>query len=544
MRAIVELHIGARLALGFGLVLLCASALLGVGLGYMGALQSDTEQIVGRRLVSLNSALRMRHVGAAIALSMRQIAAPTDGKEGSDAAAALVRLLADYDQAEQALQHAAVDAGALAEVGRRKQAVMPVLRNIQATVASGNLFDAAVMLKTDFAPMYAGWIRALDTLADAEQDVMARTRDRSRTRYHAAQINMLGAGLLMLFLGALSAVFITRSITTPLRHAARIADTIAGGDLNVAIDTGGNDEAGQLMRALKLMQQNLFTAIAQITEGSEHVLVASREIAAGNLDLSERTEQQAGALQQTTAAMARLEATVGGNAENARQAQELSTAAYACAMHGSGVAARVSDTMGSIKASSDKIVDIISVIDSIAFQTNILALNAAVEAARAGEAGRGFAVVAAEVRELAQRSAGAARQIHGLIRDSVTQVDHGHVLVDEAATAMDRIVAAVQSVAELVRLISTASAEQGASIGGISVAIGQMNGMTQQNAALVQEAAAAAESLRTQSVQLAEAVARFHVRAPHGDALAPRRPAPARQLMAGTGSVAAPACGQ
>jgi methyl-accepting chemotaxis protein len=511
VRAIVNLHIGARLALGFGLVLLCATALLGVGLGYMGALQSDTEQIVGSRLVSLNSALRMRHVGAAIALSMRQIAAPTDGKEGSDAAAALVRLLADYDQAEQALQHAAVDADALAEVSRRKQAVMPVVRDIQSTVASGNLFDAAVMLKADFAPRYAGWIRALDTLAGAEQDAMARTRDRSRTRYRTAQVRMLGAGLAMLFLGALCAVYITRSITTPLRHAARIADTIAGGDLNVAIDTGGNDEAGQLMRALKLMQHNLFTAIAQITEGSEHVLVASRQIAEGNLNLSARTEQQTGTLRQTTAAMARLEDTVGGNAENARHAQELSTAAYDCAMRGSEVAARVSDTMGAIKSSSDKIGDITTVIDSIAFQTNILALNAAVEAARAGEAGRGFAVVAQEVRELAQRSAAAARQIDTLIRGSVAQVHAGHALVGESAMTMDQIVKAVQRVAELVSLISTASAEQGASIGGISVAIGHMNGMTQQNAALVGEASAAAESLRKQSARLAAAVARFHI---------------------------------
>jgi methyl-accepting chemotaxis protein len=534
MRAIVNLHIGARLALGFGLVLLCASALLGIGLGNMGVLQSDTEHIVGSRLVSLNGALRMRHAGAEIALAMRRIAAPTDGKEGTDAAAALVRLLGDYDEAERALQHGAVDADALAEVRRRKQALMPSLRNIQSTAASGNLFDAAVMLKTDFAPRYAGWIDALDTLANAEQDAMARTRDHSRTRYRTAQVHMLGAGLAMLLLGALCAVYITRSITTPLRRAARIADTIAGGDLHVAIDTGGKDEAGQLMRALKLMQQNLFAAIAQITAGSEHVLVASRQIAEGNLDLSTRTEQQAGTLRQTTAAMARLEDTVGGNAENARQAQELSTAAYACAQRGSEVAARVSDTMGSIKASSDRIVDITTVINSIAFQTNILALNAAVEAARAGEAGRGFAVVAAEIRELAQRSAGAARQIDTLIRDSVTQVDAGHALVGESAATMDQIVKAVRRVAELVSQISAASAEQGASIGGISVAIGQMNGMTEQNAALVGEAAAAAESLREQSARLAEAVARFHIAGTSATQAAPQRQITSRRLNLNT----------
>jgi len=511
MRAITSLHIGARLALGFGLVLLCATALLGVGLGCMGALQSDTEQIVGRRLVSLNSALQMRHLGAAIALSMRQIAAPTDGKEGSDASAALVRLLNDYGQAEQVLRQASVDAAALAEVGRRKQALMPVLQKIQSTAASGNLFDAAVMLKEEFAPMYAGWIRALDTLANAEQEAMTRTRDHSRARYRTAQIQMLGAGLAMLFLGALCALYITRSITMPLRHAARIADTIADGDLDVEIDAGGRDEAGQLMRALKLMQQNLFTAIAQITRGSESVLEASRDIAAGNLDLSARTGQQASALQQTTVAMAHLEDTVGGNADHARQARELSAVACACATRGSEVAARMLATMGSIKASSDKIVDIITVIDSIAFQTNILALNAAVEAARAGEAGRGFAAVASAVQELAQRSAGAARQIDGLIRDSVAQVNNGHAMVVTAALTMEEIVRAVRRVTELVELIATASAAQGASIGSVSDAIGQMNGMTRQNARLVEAAAAAAERLREQSAHLAEAVARFHV---------------------------------
>jgi methyl-accepting chemotaxis protein len=459
----------------------------------------------------LNSALQMRHVGAAIALSMRQIAAPTDGKEGGEAAATLARQLDDYDAAERALQHTSVDAAALAEVSRHKQALMPVLRKIQSTVASGNLFDAGVLLKTDFGPRYADWIRALDALTMVEQSAMARTGDRSRMRYRTAQIQMLGAGLAMLFLGAVCAVYITRSITLPLRRAARIADSIAGGDLNVAIDARGRDEAGQLMRALKLMQQNLLTAIAQITRGSESVLVASREIAAGNLDLSVRTEQQASALQRTTVAMAHLEDTVGGNADNARQARELSAVACACATRGSEVAARMLATMGSIKTSSDRIVDIITVIDSIAFQTNLLALNAAVEAARAGEAGRGFAVVASAVRELAQRSAGAARQIDDLIRESVAQVNSGHAMVVTAALTMEEIVKAVQRVTELVGLIATASAEQGTSIGCVSDAIGQMNGMTRQNAGLVEAVAAAAERLREQSAQLAEAVARFHV---------------------------------
>jgi len=529
MRAIANLNIGARLALGFGLVLMCASALLGAGLRFMGALQGDTEQIVGSRLVSQNSALEMRHVGAAIALSMRQIAAPTDAKEGGDASVALMGLLRNYDQADQALPRATVDANALAEVRRRKQALMPVLLKIQSTVAAGNMFDAAVILKSDFAPLHAEWIRALGTLAEGERVAMARTRDESRARYRTARAGMLGAGLVMLFLGALCAIYITRSITTPLRRAARIADAIAGGDLDVVIDAAGEDEAGQLLRALKLMHENLCAAIAQIAQGSEQVLVASHEIATGNLDLSVRTEQQATALQQTASAMHWLEDTVRGNADNARKARDLSTAAYDCAVRGSEVTTLVSGTMGSIKTSSEKIVDIIAVMDSITFQTNILALNAAVEAARAGESGRGFAVVAAEVRALAHRSANAAREINKLIGDSVIQVDNGYALADRAASAMDQIVTAVQQVAELVKLISTASAEQSVSIGRISESIGHMDGMTQKNAALVEEAAAAAESLREQSAQLADAVARFHVA---GDTKTRSRPVPSRGTSA------------
>ncbi|MEO7497637.1 MAG: methyl-accepting chemotaxis protein, partial [Massilia sp.] len=415
-----------------------------------------------------------------------------------------------YAGAEQALQEA-IDPAALAAARTSKEAAMPALRKIEAAVGAGNYFDAAALLKTDFAPLHARWIARLATLAETEQAAMARTGADARAHYRAAQAGMLAAGLMALVFGAACALYITRSITTPLRHAARIADSIARGELNVAIGAGGEDEAGQLMRSLKLMQAKLSEAMSQITRGSKVVLGTSQEIAAGNADLSARTERQASSLQETAASIDLLATTVRENAEHARQASAVGAEAWECATRGSAVAARVSDTMGAIKTSSDRIVDIISVIDSIAFQTNILALNAAVEAARAGESGRGFAVVAAEVRALAQRSAGAAREIKTLIGASVDHVDSGHKLVDEAAATMRQIVGAVQQVAGLVTRISTASTEQSDSIGQISVAIGHMDAITQQNAALVEQAAAAAEGLREQSAQLARAVARFEV---------------------------------
>ncbi|CAN7476208.1 methyl-accepting chemotaxis protein [Pseudoduganella sp. LjRoot289] len=510
MRIVSNLTIGARLALGFGLVLLCACALLLIGLWRMAALQGDTEHIVGERLGSLNGALQMRHNGAALALALRQLAAPTDAQEGTEAAGKVVGLLAAYDGAERALRGAAADAAALAAARQSRADLAPALASVQGAVAAGNYFDAAALLKSDFAPLHARWIGRLGTLADSEQAAMARTRDASRAHYQTARAGMLAAGLLALCSGAACALYITRSITTPLRHAARIADTIAAGDLNETIgEVSGGGEAGQLMRALKLMQTTLADAMAQISRSSSAVLLASREIAAGNADLSVRTERQAGSLQETAAAMQELAATVSGNADHARQASEAGGAARARAMQGSVVAARVSDTMGAIKHSSDKIAGHISVIDGIAFQTNILALNAAVEAARAGESGRGFAVVAAEVRALAQRAADAAKEIRLLIAASVTQVDRGHQLADEAATTMSDMEDSVQRVAALVDQISEASRDQSVSIGQISRAVDHMDDMTQQNAALVEQAAAAAESLRGQSVLLARAVARF-----------------------------------
>ncbi|MRV75678.1 HAMP domain-containing protein [Duganella sp. FT92W] len=509
MACISNLNIGARLALGFGLVLLCAAALLGIGLWRMGVQQADTGQLVGARLASLTGALQMRQGGAAIALALRQLAAPTDANESAGAARRLADLLAGYDSAERALQDVVIDAEALAAARASKQALMPLLARIQSIIAEGNYFDAAALLKSDFTPLHERWMDRLGLLAEREQAAMARTRDASSEQYQAARAGMLAVGLLGLVFGAACAAYITRSITTPLRHAAHIADAIAAGDLRVAVADGGRDEAGQLMRALRLMQGNLAQAMAQITGSSAAVLTAAGDIAAGNNDLSSRTARQAGALHQAAQAMQLLAGTVNGNANDARQASEAGDAARERALRGQAVATRVSDTMGVIKAGSDKIVGHVAVIDGIAFQTNLLALNAAVEAARAGETGRGFAVVAGEVRALAQRTADAAREIKGLIAESAAQIDLGNKLVDEAAVTMADIVAAVLRAAQLARQISAASRAQGDGIGQVSKVLAELEAMTRQNAALVVQAAAAAEGLRGQSATLVRAVARF-----------------------------------
>ncbi len=319
----------------------------------------------------------------------------------------------------------------------------------------------------------------------------------------------LGVGVLLV-LGVL-ANWLIRAITRPIAHAVEVANRVADGDISAPIDTGANDEAGQLLTALGVMQDRLASTLARIRETSSIVSTASHEIAAGNTDLSARTESQASSLEETASSMEELTSTVKQNAENARQANQLVGATADVAVKGGRVVGEVVDTMASIKNSSRKIADIIGVIDGIAFQTNILALNAAVEAARAGEQGRGFAVVASEVRNLAQRSAMAAKEIKALIEDSVDKVEAGGRLVDEAGKTMDEIVGSVKRVTDIMGEIAAASAEQSSGIEQVNQAITQMDDVTQQNAALVEEAAAAAESLREQANALAEAVGFFRL---------------------------------
>ncbi|WP_066269952.1 methyl-accepting chemotaxis protein [Hydrogenophaga palleronii] len=312
-------------------------------------------------------------------------------------------------------------------------------------------------------------------------------------------------------IGMTLGIVISRSITRPLNEAVRVAETVAAGDLTSRIEVTSQDETGQLLNALKTMNASLLDIVNNVRSSSESIATGSTQIAIGNNDLSQRTEAQASNLEQTAASMEELTSTVRQNSETARQANQLAATASEAAVKGGEVVGRVVGTMQDITASSKKIVDIIGVIDGIAFQTNILALNAAVEAARAGEQGRGFAVVAGEVRNLAQRSAGAAKEIKILINDSVEKVEIGSRLVGDAGQNMDSIVSQVKRVTDMIAEISSASVEQTQGISQVGDAVNQLDQVTQQNAALVEESAAAAESLKNQSARLAEIVGVFKV---------------------------------
>ncbi|MGV0124575.1 methyl-accepting chemotaxis protein [Achromobacter xylosoxidans] len=328
--------------------------------------------------------------------------------------------------------------------------------------------------------------------------------------------------ILAVSLGAF--LFMNRVVLRPLRMVGESFDRIAGGDLTTRVDVQSTNEIGVLMAAVKRMQESLARTVSTVRRGVDEITVGSREISAGNTDLSSRTEEQAASLEETAASMEELASTVKQNADNARQANQLAASASDVAERGGSAVAEVVNTMQGISASSRKISEIVSVIDGIAFQTNILALNAAVEAARAGEQGKGFAVVAGEVRSLAQRSAQAAKEIKGLIEDSVSKVGAGSQQVERAGATMQEIVASVKRVTDIMGEISAASEEQSSGIDQVNRAVSQMDEVTQQNAALVEEAAAAAGSLQEQAQRLAEAVAVFKINA--GDVIE----VPARQL--------------
>jgi len=349
----------------------------------------------------------------------------------------------------------------------------------------------------------------LDQLSQLQMAVAQAEYNRSHAYYEYMIVRTIFWTIVLGCLAAVICRILIRSITRPLTAAIDVAETVAAGDLSSCIEVSGRDETSQLLSALKRMNDNLSDIVADVRNGSEAIGSATVQIAAGNVDLSERTEQQAASLEETAASMEELTSTVKHNVDNTRQAHVFANDASAIAQRGSEVVERVVDTMGEISDSSVKIADIIGIIEGIAFQTNILALNAAVEAARAGEQGRGFAVVATEVRALAQRSSSAAKEIKNLIDTSAARVASGTEFASEAGRTMRDVIAAVSRVTRIVSEITAASNEQSQGIEQIGQAIAQMDGVTQQNAALVEEAAAAAQSLQDQAVRLNAAVAVF-----------------------------------
>lgn len=512
MNPLAHFKIATRLAIGFGLVLLLATALLLMGLYRMSQLRSSTDYIFNSKVASLNAAVDMRAQGRSLSLILRKLTAPTDSAEGERESKNLALALESYAKSESLLKlhlEEAEGQKAFQQAMQQKQAILAVIDKIKSNVVGGNYFDATNLLQTEFNTPNEQWILTLSNLVAQQNKAMLTTYEQSQQDYHNAVTAMLIVGVLTIGFGAYAAWMISRSISIALKSAAQHADEMASGNLMSAIDVSGQDEISDLLTSLKQMQTNLIQTVQRIKQGTDTISLASQEIATGNADLSSRTESQASSLEETASSMEELTSTVKQNADNARQANQLVVSASGVAVKGGAVVGQVVATMGSIKESSRKIVDIISVIDGIAFQTNILALNAAVEAARAGEQGRGFAVVASEVRNLAQRSATAAKEIKDLIGSSVNQVEQGSQLVDEAGKTMKEIVTSVQQVADIMSEIAAASQEQSAGIEQVNRAITQMDAMTQQNAALVEQASAAAESMEDQAASLAQSVEVF-----------------------------------
>ena len=399
-------------------------------------------------------------------------------------------------------------------IDRKKMTTEKLLPAIAALKAGEH--EAAAQLSAQLQLLIPAVTDGVNALRKLQVDEARKEYEASNERYGLMRAIVLGAIILGTLVGAASGFFLVRNIYRQLggepEYASQIVHSIAAGDLSVTVDTNGNDKQS-LLFAMQTMQRNLAQTVGEIRVSTDAIATASSQIASGNLDLSSRTEQQASSLEETASAMEELTSTVKQNSDNSNHANRLAISASAVAQQGGSIVTQVVDTMGAINASSRKIVDIIAVIDGIAFQTNILALNAAVEAARAGEQGRGFAVVASEVRNLAQRSAGAAKEIKTLIGDSVEKVEIGARLVDQAGSAMRTIVDSVKNVTDIMEEITAAGNEQTAGIEQINQAIVQMDEVTQQNAALVEQAAAAAASLQDQASSLAQLVSVFKVAA-------------------------------
>ena len=509
-----HLKIGTKLALGFASVLALTLILGALALSQLSRLSYQTEVIATNNLPSVEIAAQLSGLlnGVRRAEALHLLATDPNVKAEQETQIANMRKQMDaLDAKANVAFESDVESKAYASYKKNRDEWAAAGAKMMELSRVNNASMAEDMYKDQVGKAFQAAMNDMDTIsaynAKESESVWTKTQEVVAT----GRITVIVALVVALAIGAVLAVVISRAITKPLSRAVSAAGEMAHGDMTHSLQTSGSDEVATLLQSLESMRQSLSQVVATVRQGSEGVETASAEIAQGNHDLSARTEQQASALQQTAASMEQLSAQVKHNADNASQANQLATNASTVAVRGGDVVGRVVDTMKEINESSRKIADIISVIDGIAFQTNILALNAAVEAARAGDQGRGFAVVASEVRSLAGRSAEAAKEIKLLINASVERVEQGTSLVDEAGSTMTEVVTAIRRVTDMMGEINSASNEQALGVAQVGEAVTQMDHATQQNAALVEEIAAAASSMKQQAGELVSTVAVFRL---------------------------------
>lgn len=515
MSMLKNMKVGTRLVFGFLFLVMMGAAVGAIGIVNMSKINDKADEMYGRELMGLSyikeANIHLIYAGRArgnvlLAETPEERNKNTENVKKYSATVkeylAKARPLFASEKARELFDQYAI----FAQEYDKENAKVLALAAAEPLLAR----DPALSESLKSARAYADKMDAILTdLSSLKQENAKEASVITTELYQSSSLFMMLLVAASAISGLIIGMLITRSITRPLEKAVHITATVANGDLTSHIDTTSKDEIGELMHSLKRMNHSLVNIVSQVRTGTDTIATASAQIASGNLDLSSRTEEQASSLEETASSMEELTSTVKQNADNARQANQLAASASEVAVKGGAVVSEVVHTMQDINEASRKIVDIIAVIDGIAFQTNILALNAAVEAARAGEQGRGFAVVASEVRSLAQRSASAAKEIKELIGNSVQKVENGSELVQQAGNTMSQVVESVKRVTDIMAEITAASAEQASGIEQVNQAVAQMDEVTQQNAALVEEAAAASQSMQDEAANLAQVVSVF-----------------------------------